>query len=77
MRRWNWGILLFLAGCNQLTPGPVDANAWIERVEWGQTVIGANLRLVPFKPTELLVYARADQAGLSPSLEARVYQNNT
>jgi hypothetical protein len=76
MRRWNWGILLFLAGCNQLTPGPVDANAWIERVEWGQTVIGANLRLVPFKPTELLVYARADQAGLSPSLEARVYQNN-
>lgn len=74
MRLWNWGLLLLLAACDRATPAP--ANAWIERVDWGQTVIGTNLRLVQLKPTEILVYARADRAGLTPALEARVYQNS-
>lgn len=73
MHRWKLAALFLLMACNEATPGPV--NVWIEGVEWGQTVIGSELRLVQFKPAELLVYARGDRAGLTANLEARAYQN--
>jgi hypothetical protein len=61
------GALQDSAALNLATikPDPTRPDLSIKRVEWGQSVIKSNLRLVPGKPALLLAYVNATQVGIS------------
>jgi Peptidase M66 len=61
------GALQKSASLNLATikPDPTRPDLFIKRIEWGQSVIKTNLRLVPGKPALLLAYINATQVGLS------------
>jgi hypothetical protein len=61
------GALQESASLNLATikPDPNRPDLFIKRIEWGQSVLKSNLRLVPGKPALLLAYINATQAGIS------------
>jgi Peptidase M66 len=61
------GALTESAALNLATikPDPNRPDLFIKRIEWGQSVLKSNLRLVPGKPALLLAYINATQAGIS------------
>jgi Peptidase M66 len=61
------GALQESASLNLATikPDPNRPDLFIKRIEWGQSVLKSNLRLIPGKPALLLAYINATQAGIS------------
>jgi Peptidase M66 len=61
------GALQDSASLNLTTikPDPNRPDLFIQRIEWGQSVLKSNLRLVPGKPALLLAHVNATQAGIS------------
>jgi Peptidase M66 len=61
------GALQESASLNLATikPDPNRPDLFIKRIEWGQSVLKSNLRLIPGKPALLLAYINATQAGVS------------
>jgi len=54
-------------------PGQASAALWVQELEWGQTVLAPNLRLVAGKAALLRVQLLADRAGVAaPTLTAAV-----
>ena len=50
---------------------------WIERVEWGQTVLGSTLKLVPGKPALLRLHVLADRTGTSLPVITALVKNGS
>ncbi len=52
----------------------VDTPAvWVQRVEWGQTILSGDLRLIPAKPALLRVHLLADRTGVTaPAVSATI-----
>ena len=44
-----------------VTPASAPASTWVRKVEWGQTILSENLKLVPGKPALLRVHLLADR----------------
>jgi Peptidase M66 len=61
------GALQESASLNLATikPDPSRPDLFVKRIEWGQSVLKSNLRLVPGKSAVLLAYVNATQAGIS------------
>ncbi|GAA5336395.1 MULTISPECIES: M66 family metalloprotease [Thermus] len=62
-----------------VTPASANANLFIEKAEWGQTVLKENLRLVAGKPALLRVHlvASPSSVSLTTPIGGAVYVNNT
>ena len=58
-----------------VTSSSANAATWIERVEWGQTVMGSTLKLVPGKPALLRLHVLADRPGASLPVITAVVKN--
>lgn len=70
-------ILLLLACAQKAPPGQTQyGEVVLSRVEWGQTVVKEDLRLVAGKPALLRAYVLGDKAGLSVKVRASVYLNS-
>jgi Peptidase M66 len=61
------GALQESASLNLATikPDPSRPDVFIKKIEWGQSVIKSDLRLIPGKSAVLLAYVNATQAGIS------------
>lgn len=61
------GTLQESASLNLATikPDPSRPDLFIKRIEWGQSVLKSDLRLIPGKSALLLAYVNATQAGIS------------
>lgn len=57
------------------TPNPSGPDVRIGRVDWGQSVVKQNLRLVQGKPALIRAYVYGDRLGLSTALQAQVYRS--
>jgi hypothetical protein len=74
------GALQESASLNLATikPDPNRPDLFIKRIEWGQSVLKSDLRLVPGKSAVLLAYVNATQAGISGiKVRANVSANGT
>jgi hypothetical protein len=56
------------------TPVPSGPDISISRVEWGQTILKENLKLVSGKQALLRVFVTADRSGVSGALSAQVWR---
>ncbi|MCS7068141.1 MAG: M66 family metalloprotease [Meiothermus sp.] len=83
MRAWLVLALGLMAACNPSPEisGPEVPAAFgevtIQKTEWGQSVLKAQLRLVAGKPALLRVFLTGDREGLPGSLEGEVFQGNS
>jgi hypothetical protein len=53
-----------MLGLSTLLPDPSRPDVFIKRIEWGQSVLKSDLRLVPGKSAVLRAYVNATQAGI-------------
>jgi hypothetical protein len=56
-------------------PNPTGPDARISRVEWGQTIVKENFKLIEGKQALLRIYALADRAGVATGVRAQVWRS--
>jgi hypothetical protein len=58
-----------------VTASASTATTWIQKAEWGQTILSENLTLIPGKPALLRVHLLADRTGVAAPVVTATVQN--